>query len=225
MSAIQEFIKLSVKHAKSQIDKALHPSTTHTFQKRMTLYDFSKKKTIDEFKLGSDADNKGKSTCNIEFKDNCAHFYGKLQPNGYAILRSKMPKFSAFGRIGFDISNFSIIELELKVEDDHQYFLNLRADSLTDHHLYQKKLVIPKVPGFQTIQVPVKDLIFTHKGYILQRQSPMDGKNLQTIGLSLMKSPGDFSLFIKKITVFNPLADKYNNNQKNSIGRQFLGRK
>ena len=224
MNFLQQFTQQSVKQVKSILHKARHPLKEQEFASHMVLFDFTNKDTIGKFLVGCDADTKPDSTsvCKLEYKNGCAHFHGDLDENGYAIMRSKLPAASIFGRLGFDVSKFTMLEIEAKSEDDHQYFLSLRSDLISSDFVHQTKLQLPKNDDFQTIQIPFADFILTHKGAIMQSQSPLNDDNLQTVGLSMIKSTGKFSTYIRKISVFNPLAKQYKD-RSNTIGHLVFG--
>eukprot|EP00835_Amoeboradix_gromovi_P002286 NODE_126_length_18761_cov_0.476262.p6 type:complete len:224 gc:universal NODE_126_length_18761_cov_0.476262:778-1449(+) len=220
MIALSNFISNSAKHVKSELSKVINHKGTKEFKSYQTLYDFTKEDTVTQFLTGCDNSSK----CKLEFKGGCGHFHGDISANGYAIMRSKLPPLTMFGRFGFNVSDFTILEIEAKSNDDHQYYLNLRTDSFATDHVYQTKLQFPKNDEFQVIQIPFSDFILTHRGYIMQRQSPIDRNNIQAVGLSLLKSPGKFSTLIKQIRVFNPMAQKYEKSKENSLGYKFFGR-
>ena len=111
-------------------------------------------------------------------------------------MRSILPKYTLFGRIGLDLTHFDTIEVDCKAADDHQYFFYIQPDNYSGV-LYQTRINTSR--HWQTCRIPLSTLVATHNGFIMHHQSAMPRDNVMAIGFSIMKHPGAFSLSIKDI--------------------------
>lgn len=111
-------------------------------------------------------------------------------------MRSILPKYTLFGRIGQDLSLYDTIEIDCEAADDHQYFFYIQPDNFSGM-LYQTKIHTSRT--MQTVRVPLQSLVATHNGYVMHHQSQMVKDNVMAVGFSLMQQPGPFSLRLKAI--------------------------
>ncbi|KAJ1566885.1 hypothetical protein HK405_008042, partial [Cladochytrium tenue] len=109
-----------------------------------------------------------------------------------------------FSRPRFDTSNFRYLAVRAK-GDRHQWFVNLQCDSLYESFLWQHRMNF-RTPGeWETIMIPFRDFILTSNGYVQRRQLALERDQVRTVGFSVVRQVGDFSLELDWIKAANTL--------------------
>ncbi len=199
MSYLKSFVNESLKHTKRHVNLIMNPKKNAAFEQERQLIHFASKECLDKFSTGSD----NRTTLELQHSSDTIQFKGTLSDSGYAIIRTKMPPLSIYGHKGFDLSKFKELEFNVQSTDEHQYYVNIRSDVYFSNALYQAKLNFKKSNDFQTVKIPFDAFLKTMKGFELENQSPLDPLNIQTIGISVIKTPGPFSLQLKKLSAIN----------------------
>lgn len=161
--------------------------------------------------VASDAVMGGKSTARLEKHEGFTRFSGVLntdlppdtQRSGFAYFRSKLLLQTIFGEQYMDMRDYNAFELVVR-GDGRVYCMNVMVDSMHPDDLYQTFIYTRGGPFWQTIQIPVVDLLLTTDGFVQYLQQPMNINKIQTLGLSLTdRTPGPFAIDIRSIRAIN----------------------
>lgn len=202
------FLARSAKRFQRQATEILSANPTPSTSKPFPLFNFPQ--DADKFLIGSDADYKPNSTSVVSFTthdsgtDNAfCRFSGKTNGDGYAALRSKVPKSSFYGTPTFDVSPYKFISLRVR-GDGRRYFLNVQTDSYIETDLYQHRLFLTGSKEWETVTLKWNDFTLTNNGQIQDSQVDMDKIKVKTIGISVLdRLPGKFQLDLQWIRAEN----------------------
>ncbi|KAI8898140.1 complex I intermediate-associated protein 30-domain-containing protein [Globomyces pollinis-pini] len=177
------------------------------------LFKFNNIETLQDWLVGSDADLGGYSEAYWGLTpENTALFWGtistkvpeglSIERSGYAGIRSKEKELTLFHRPRIDTSMFRYLKIRAK-GDKRDWMVNIRTDSVFPTFIWQHRLFF-RTPGeFETILIPFRDFVRTSHGYVQPQQLRMNREKVKTIGFSVVRQPGDFSLEIDSISLYN----------------------
>ncbi|KAJ3125283.1 hypothetical protein HK098_000408 [Nowakowskiella sp. JEL0407] len=179
----------------------------------MPMFKFHTREDVENWIVGSDADIGGLSEAYWGHTlQNHAKFWGKIStdipPNskltrsGYAGIRSKELPLTLFHRPRFDTEPFRYLAIRAR-GDNRQWFVNIQTDSLYPTYLWQHRMYFSTPGEWETILIPFRDFVLTAKGYIQTRNMPMYREKVKTVGFSVIRQPGNFSLELDWIKAVN----------------------
>ncbi|KAJ3316138.1 hypothetical protein HDU76_002055 [Blyttiomyces sp. JEL0837] len=179
----------------------------------LPMYQFNSVENLESFTVGSDADIGGLSEAYWGLTpQGTGLFWGKLstevpegfkaEKSGYAGVRSKERPLTLFHRPRFDVSMFRYLAIRAK-GDSRQWFVNIQSDSMYPSYLWQHRLHFQRPGEWETIMVPFRDFVLTSHGVVLRKQLQMDRTKVKTVGFSIVRQPGDFSLELDWIKAMN----------------------
>ncbi|KAI8926423.1 complex I intermediate-associated protein 30-domain-containing protein [Entophlyctis helioformis] len=185
----------------------------HTWKLEKPLFDFKELQSLEQWIVGCDADIGGLSEAYWgQTPQKTALFWGTLStevpPNanfersGYAGIRSKEKPFTLFHHPRIDTSMYRYLAVRAK-GDSSQWYVNLRTDSIYPSYVWQHRLHFQRPGEWETVMIPLRDFVLTSHGYVQQRQMAMDRTRIKTVGFSIMRQPGDFSLELDWIKAMN----------------------
>eukprot|EP00842_Homolaphlyctis_polyrhiza_P000685 jgi/Hompol1/1617/HPOL_002729-RA len=182
-------------------------------RKEKELFSFDSVEALERWVVGSDADIGGLSEAYWGFtQQRTALFWGKLSTevpknanfdrSGYAGIRSKEAPFTLFSRPAIDTTLFRYLAIRAR-GDQNQWFVNLRTDSLYPSHVWQHRVFFQRPGEWETIMIPFRDFVLTSHGFVQPEQMEMNRSAIRTIGFSIVRQPGDFSLELEWIKALN----------------------
>ncbi|KAJ1540747.1 Complex I intermediate-associated protein 30, mitochondrial [Nowakowskiella sp. JEL0078] len=187
--ALAAYVKRSAEAVKRGTLAAIRMD--HGWKQEMSMFDFHSKEHLEQWVVGSDADIGGYSEAYWGLtQQNNAMLWGtlsteipsnsKIERSGYAGIRSKELPLTLLHRPRFDTSRFR--------------YLAIRARGDTKQCS----------PGeWETIVVPFRDFILTAHGYVQTHKMDMDRSKVKTVGFSVVRQPGDFSLELDWVKAVN----------------------
>nr|KAJ3421102.1 hypothetical protein HK105_004487 [Polyrhizophydium stewartii] len=188
LQLVAEYFQRSLDYVKTETTAALKADLTYKLEK--PLFAFDSTHELEKWVVGSDADIGGLSEANWGLTpENTALFWGTISTelpanatinrSGYAGIRSKQKPLTLFHRPHMDTSMFRYLAVRAR-GDHNQWFVNLQTES-----------------------IPFRDFVLTSHGFVQPRQMGMNRAEVKTIGFSIMRQPGDFSLELDWIKAIN----------------------
>ncbi|KAI9341544.1 complex I intermediate-associated protein 30-domain-containing protein [Zopfochytrium polystomum] len=211
---LSKYLSRSANYVKGELASAIRMDVG--WQKELPMFQFDSVEWLENFVVGSDADIGGLSEAYWGLTEqNTGLFWGvlsttvpegvKLERSGYAGIRSKERPITLFHRPRFDTRLFRYLAIRAK-GDHHQWLVNLQCDTIYDSFLWQHRLNF-KTPGeWETIMIPFQDFILTSNGYVQKRQLALEREKVKTVGFSIVRQAGDFSLELDWIKAMNTPA-------------------
>ncbi len=117
---------------------------------------------------------------------------------GYAGIRSKLLPRIAWHQPMHDLSMYDYLAIRAK-GDANQWLVNIQTDTWYNGTVWQQKLVFSNPGQWETVLVPLRDFVLTIHGRVAKRQVMMNKEKIKTIGLSIVRQPGPFSLELDSI--------------------------
>ncbi|KAI8998373.1 complex I intermediate-associated protein 30-domain-containing protein [Gaertneriomyces semiglobifer] len=186
---------------------------SYDWKSDLPMYKLNSVEALQDWVVGSDADIGGLSEAFWGLtNDRTALFWGKisteipqgakLDRSGYAGIRSKEKQLTLFHRPRWDTSLYRYLAIRAR-GDTRQWFVNLQTDSMYPTYLWQHRLYFKNPGEWETIMIPFRDFVLTSQGYVQKRQLAMDRTKIKTVGFSIVRQPGDFSLELDWIKAIN----------------------
>ncbi|KAL5033971.1 hypothetical protein BDV3_003590 [Batrachochytrium dendrobatidis] len=205
------YVKRSFAHIQNETKAALNFDIA--FKKEQTLFRLNSVQDLEKWVVGSDADIGGLSEAYWGLTpQNTGLFWGTLSTelppkatfnrSGYAGVRSKELQPIIFHKPKIDASMFRYLAIRAK-GDKNQWFINLRTTSIYPTYVWQHRLYFQRPGEWETIMIPFRDFILTSHGFVQPHQIAMDRSAIKTVGLSILRQPGDFSVEIDWIKALN----------------------
>ena len=200
------FLLRSAKKFQQQAVEVLRadPTPVHT---SLPLFQFPR--DTSKWITGTDKDYKPQSTSVASFTEHVedgiefSRFEGQTAGDGYAAIRSIVPKSSFYGTPTFDVSPYKYLSMRVRSSDSRRYFVNLQNDGYMSTDLYQHRLFLGS-GEWQDVLLQWGDFTLTNNGSIQEHQIEMDKVNLKTVGISILdRLPGKFSLDIAHVRATN----------------------
>ncbi|KAJ3416465.1 hypothetical protein HDV05_001623 [Chytridiales sp. JEL 0842] len=188
----------------------------------LPMFQFNTVESLENFIVGSDADIGGLSEAYWGLTpQKTGLFWGrlstevpptvKLQRSGYAGIRSRERPLTLFHHPRYDTSLFRYLAIRARSADRKQWFVNIQTDSFYPSYLWQHRLHFQKPGEWEVIMIPFRDFVLTSHGYVQKRQLAMDRSKVKTVGFSIVRQDGEFSLeldWIKAVNLPNTLGDR-----------------
>lgn len=186
----------------------------HELKDSETIISFKRPNERSKLLLRTDQELGGFSTAELDVDEEkgIATFHGRLnldtppeRPDivysGYAMFRTNDIPKNIFGSFNYwDWDHYH--HIVLRVRGDHRkYLVNVqtRTPSITD--LYQHRLFLSDPGNWETVVIPIDDLVLTNRGEI-QHQALMDRTAVKSIGIGILDNQyGPFKLEIDYIKV------------------------
>ncbi|KAI9101312.1 complex I intermediate-associated protein 30-domain-containing protein [Phlyctochytrium arcticum] len=211
LRVISSYLKRSWGYVKDETSAAMKFDIG--WRKELPMYHFKSVEDMQGWAVGSDADIGGKSEAYWGLTpENTALFWGKLSTeipegvkldrSGYAGIRSRERPLTLFHKPRFDTTMFRYLAVRAK-GDSRQWFVNLQTDSLYPTYLWQHRMYFQKPGEWEVIMLPFRDFVLTAHGYVQPRQLAIDRAKIKSVGFSVVRQPGDFSLEIDWIKAVN----------------------
>ncbi|KAH6574590.1 hypothetical protein BASA61_000591 [Batrachochytrium salamandrivorans] len=205
------YVKRSLSHIKTETAAAI--SFDRSFKTEKTLFRLNSIEALDSWIVGSDADMGGLSEAYWGLTpQNTALFWGTLSTelppkaefnrSGYAGIRSKEAPLTLFHRPKIDTSMFRYLAVRAR-GDGNQWFVNLRTDSIYASYVWQHRLFFQRPGEWETVMIPFRDFILTSHGFVQPNQMGINREGIKTLGFSILRQPGDFSMEIDWIKAMN----------------------
>ncbi|KAJ3079991.1 hypothetical protein HK100_010247, partial [Physocladia obscura] len=184
-----------------------------TWKRDLPMFQLNTVEALEQFVLGSDADIGGLSEAYWGHTDNnTGLFWGKLSTkvpegsrldqSGYAGIKSKDRPITLFHKPRFDTSQFRYLAVRCKA-DERQYFVNIQTDSIYPSYTWQHRLQVEKPGEWEIVMIPFRDFILTAYGNVQKNQMEFDRTKVRSVGFSLARQDGDFSLELDWIRAIN----------------------
>lgn len=218
------YLARSAKRFQQQASQILSANPTPSSSAPLPLFHFPA--DADNFIVGSDADYRPASTSKVSLTTlrdpatglDFVRFEGTTDGDGYAALRSKVPKSSFYGAATHDVSPYKFLTLRVRGGDARRYFCNLQTETYLETDLYQHRLFLTPRPagtttatsgkdgeqrdqaaaadgGWEDVALKLDDFTLTNNGQIQGTQVAMDKVRLKTVGISVLdRLPGRFRL-------------------------------
>ncbi|RKP03543.1 hypothetical protein CXG81DRAFT_23804 [Caulochytrium protostelioides] len=215
ISLLKDYFHRSYNHVYRQSLAAI--DLDMAWKKEMPMFTFRNEADLSEFRIGSDADIGGYTEAFWGLTpEQTALFWGTLStklppqtpglPNiaasGYAGVQSRERPLTMLHHPRYDTTLFRYLAIRAR-GDERQWFVNLQADSLFPTHLWQHRLYF-KTPGeWETVLIPFRNFVLTNDGYVQKRQIPLDREKIKTVGFSILRQDGPFSLEVDWIKALN----------------------
>ncbi|TPX72907.1 hypothetical protein SpCBS45565_g00271 [Spizellomyces sp. 'palustris'] len=211
LRVISSYFKRSWNYVRAETVAAIKFDVS--WRKEMPLFQFQNVEDLQDWIVGSDADIGGLSEAYWGLTpQSTALFWGtlstdippgvKIDRSGYAGVRSKERPLTLFHRPRYDTTLFRYLAIRAK-GDTRQWFVNLQTDSIYPSYLWQHRLYFQRPGEWEVIMIPFRDFVLTSHGYVQKRQITMDRSKIKTVGFSLVRQPGDFSLELDWIKAVN----------------------
>lgn len=203
------FLSRSLKKFQEQAAQIIAANPTPSASASLRLFHFPE--DCSKVIVGSDADYKPNSTSTVSFEEaeengtSFARFSGKTAGDGYAAMRTKVPKSSFYGVPTMDVSPYKYLTVRLR-GDARRYFINLQTESYLETDLYQHRLFLTTqgTGEWEDITLKWNEFTLTNNGQIQENQVDMDKYRLKTVGISVLdRLPGKFQLDIQWINAEN----------------------
>ncbi|KAJ3023159.1 hypothetical protein HKX48_004100 [Thoreauomyces humboldtii] len=211
LRVMSSYFKRSWSYMKDETVAAIRFDTE--WKKEMPMFQFQKVDDLQDWIVGSDADIGGLSEAYWGLTPkNSALFWGtmstkipegvRIDRSGYAGIRSQQRPLTLFHRPRYDTTLFRYLAIRAR-GDTRQWFVNLQTESIYPSYLWQHRVYFQRPGEWETIMIPFRDFVLTSNGYVQKRQIAMDRAKIKTVGFSLVRQPGDFSLEIDWIKAVN----------------------
>ncbi|KAL2911641.1 hypothetical protein HK105_208905 [Polyrhizophydium stewartii] len=211
LQLVAEYFQRSLDYVKTETTAALKADLTYKLEK--PLFAFDSTHELEKWVVGSDADIGGLSEANWGLTpENTALFWGTISTelpanatinrSGYAGIRSKQKPLTLFHRPHMDTSMFRYLAVRAR-GDHNQWFVNLQTESVFPSQIWQHRLYFQQPGEWETVLIPFRDFVLTSHGFVQPRQMGMNRAEVKTIGFSIMRQPGDFSLELDWIKAIN----------------------
>ncbi|KAJ3293659.1 hypothetical protein HK104_004297 [Borealophlyctis nickersoniae] len=218
LRVISAYAKRSLEYVKDEAIAVVKFDTS--WKKEMPMFKFDSVENLEQWTVGSDANIGGKSEAYWGLTpQKTALFWGTLSSeipegvnisqSGYAGIRSKPRPYTLFHRPTFDTTHFRYLAVRAK-GDTKQWFVNLKTPTTYDTYLWQHRLYFQRPGEWEIILIPFRDFVLTSHGYVQRRQPRINRGDLKSVGFSLVRQPGDFSLeldWIKAVNTPNTWGD------------------
>lgn len=210
---LSSYTARSLAHIKSSTIQAINFDMS--WKQEKPLYNFSSLSALNNWIVGCDADIGGKSSAYWgQTEQDTALFWGtlstelpasnpKIQRSGYAGIRSTMLPFTLMHFPRHDVSKFRYLAIRAK-GDSRAWWVNIETDGLFEHSLYQHRLLFNTPGKWEVVLIPFRDFVYTYAGRIVDadKHMTMDTERIRTIGFSILRQDGDFSLELDWIKAY-----------------------